>query len=121
MRVEGVPSPASRPRVTQYGTFYTKPYQEWLAACQQQIAKARSATLAGLLWCAVEIIVPRPKTTKLHTPRGDADNYVKGVLDGGTKAGAWGDDSQIVLLVSLKRFSDPGEAPGAIIRVGELN
>jgi Holliday junction resolvase RusA-like endonuclease len=80
----------------------------------------QAAKLSGALWCAVEVVVQRPKTTKLSMPRGDVDNLVKAVLDGGTKAGVWGDDGQIELLLARKRWTEPGEEPGAIINCGEL-
>lgn len=121
-RVVGTPSPASRPRVTRFGTYYTKPYAEWMAACQKQMAEQiTSAKLKAGIWCAVEIICTKPKTGKLMLPRGDIDNYVKGVLDGGTKAGVWGDDAQIEFLLATKRYAKPGEDPGAIINAGVLN
>jgi Holliday junction resolvase RusA-like endonuclease len=119
LRVEGSPSPACRPRVSKWGTYYAKPYAEWLATCQRQMA-TQAAKLSGALWCAVEVVVQRPKTTKLEMPRGDVDNLVKAVLDGGTKAGVWGDDGQIELLLARKRWTEPGEEPGAIINCGEL-
>lgn len=122
-RVVGIPSPASRPRVTRFGTYYTKPYVTWMADCQRQMVDQINASVLaghGHIWCAVEVIVAKPKTTKLSLPRGDVDNYVKGVLDAGTKAGIWGDDVAIELLLARKRFTVPGEEPGAIITAGVL-
>jgi Holliday junction resolvase RusA-like endonuclease len=118
MRVLGTPSPASRPRVSRFGTYYVKPYQVWMASCQQQMAEQAKSIPAGNLVCAVEVLVEKPKTSKLTIPRGDVDNLAKGLLDGATKAGVWGDDGQITTLIVRKRFTLPGEAPGAIIHVG---
>lgn len=124
-RVVGTPSPASRPRVTRFGAYYTKPYAEWMAACQKQLAEQIDGrgllALADGIWCAVEIICRKPPTGKLKIPRGDVDNYVKGVLDGGTKAGVWGDDVAIEFLLVTKRYAKPGEDPGAIINAGVLS
>jgi Holliday junction resolvase RusA-like endonuclease len=108
--------------VTRFGTYYSKPYAEWMAACQKQIAEQipHGAPLKATIWCAVEIICAKPRTGKLLLPRGDIDNYVKGVLDGGTKAGVWGDDAQIEFLLATKRYSKPGEEAGAIINAGVL-
>jgi len=119
-RVVGTPSPACRPRVTRFGTYYAKAYETWMADCQRQLAAQVTTPLTGNLWCAVEIICTKPRTGKLELPRGDVDNYGKGVLDGGTKAGVWGDDGQIEFFLITKRYGRPGEEPGAIINAGVL-
>lgn len=119
-RVISEPSPACRPRVTRWGTYYTKPYETWMADCQKQLAAQVSEPLKGALWCAVEIICTKPRTGKLMLPRGDVDNYVKGVLDGGTKARVWGDDGQIEFLLATKRYVRQGEEPGAVVNCGVL-
>jgi Holliday junction resolvase RusA-like endonuclease len=41
-------------------------------------------------------------------------------LDAATKAGIWGDDSQVVPLASTKRFTEPGEEPGVYLHIGRL-
>lgn len=121
LRVEGVPSPASRPRVTRWGAYYTPAYEAWKSACQTQVAEQLAgSSRAGALWCAVTVIVAKPRTSKLTRPVGDADNYVKPVLDGMTKAGAWRDDSDVELLVACKRFARPGEEPGAEVHFGVI-
>jgi Holliday junction resolvase RusA-like endonuclease len=122
-RVVGTPSPACRPRVTRFGTYYAKAYETWMADCQKQMAVQIDPAVLALqdgIWCAVEIIVTKPRTGKLMLPRGDIDNYVKGVLDGGTKAGIWGDDVAVEFLLATKRYARPGEEPGAIINAGVL-
>jgi Holliday junction resolvase RusA-like endonuclease len=123
MRVEAEPSPASRPRVSRFGTYYTKPYATWKAACQQQMASQIQGEIGPIgtrLAAVVEVIVQKPKTTKLTAPKGDVDNYAKGVLDGATQAGVWGDDTQVHVLVVTKRWTEPGEEPGAIVHIGAL-
>jgi len=43
--------------VTRFGTYYTKPYAEWMAACQKQLAEQiTSEALKNGIWCAVEIV-----------------------------------------------------------------
>lgn len=106
--------------MTRFGTYYTKPYETWMADCQKQMAAQITVPLKGNLWCAVEILCAKPKTGKLELPRGDLDNFVKGVLDGGTKAGVWGDDGQIEFLLTTKRYTRLGEEPGAIVNAGVL-
>lgn len=106
--------------MTRFGTHYTKPYETWMADCQKQMAAQITVPLQGNLWCAVEIICAKPRTGKLELPRGDVDNYLKGVLDGATKAGVWGDDGQVEFLLTTKRYARPGEDPGAIVNCGVL-
>ena len=121
MRVEAEPSPARR--VSRFGTYYAKPYATWKAACQQQMAAQIQREIGPIgtrLAAVVEVIVQKPKTTKLTAPKGDVDNYAKGVLDGATKAGDWGDDTQVHVLVAAKRWTEPGEAPGAIVHIGAI-
>lgn len=102
-------------------TYYAESYQKWCADVQRQVAvQAAGKTLKGKLVCLVDIIIQKPKTTKLLTPRGDVDNYVKGCLDGVTKTGLWDDDTQVEVLISSKRWTQPGESPGAAIHIGEI-
>tara|TARA_R110002072_G_scaffold151470_2_gene300808 strand:- start:17204 stop:17422 length:219 start_codon:yes stop_codon:yes gene_type:complete len=66
--------------------------------------------------------VQKPKTSKLLSPRGDADNYGKAILDAITghrsdPKGYWNDDSQIWRLISDKVFAKPGETPGHYVTV----
>lgn len=69
----------------------------------------------------METVCARPKTTKLHAPRGDSDNYAKAPLDAATKAGVWGDDAQVIPLTSVRRWTEPGEEPGVYLHIGELD
>lgn len=64
------------------------------------------------------VAVEKPKTTKLAYPRGDQDNYEKGIYDAITQSGAWwNDDNQIVKGVFEKRWAEPGEAEGYYIQI----
>ena len=121
LRVEAIPSPASRPRVSKFGTYYAKSYATFMAACHKQMAAQWGGeALTGPLASVAEIIIPKPKTGKRAWPIGDSDNYGKGVLDGATKAGVWIDDDHCVVPIPLKRYADPGEKPGVILHVGKL-
>jgi Holliday junction resolvase RusA-like endonuclease len=50
-------------------------------------------------------MVPRPKTTKRLSPRGDVDNYFK-TLDS-LNGTVWKDDDQIVWAIMVKDYGDP--------------
>jgi Holliday junction resolvase RusA-like endonuclease len=105
------PVPASRPRVTRWGTYHAKPYKNWLDSAAE--------FLPGLdepldpdetLLVIIESICTRARTSKLLRPKGDVDNYAKGPMDAITHAGGyWQDDVQVVALVSTKRFAAKDE------------
>jgi Holliday junction resolvase RusA-like endonuclease len=121
IRAETTPSPTHRPRFSKFGApYYAKPYQVYHSDCQKQFAAQVTEPLQGRLACVVETIMARPKTTKLLEPKPDSDNLAKGPLDAATKAGVWGDDSQVVPMASTKRWAEPGEAPGVILHIGRL-
>lgn len=110
LRVDLNPVPASRPRVTRWGTYYTKTYKNWMAEAAKLIPEPR-AKLEGNLEVFVSIVVDKPKTTKRSNPRGDIDNYLKAIFDALTKAGYWIDDDQITKLEAVKRFTEKDELP----------
>lgn len=106
------PVPASRPRVTKWGSFYPATYTKWTAAAKDILA-VKGDKLEGAIALYVEHVIPRPKTSKLGAPHPDIDNLTKAPMDLLTKDGrVWDDDKQVVLLVALKRFADPGEEHG---------
>jgi Holliday junction resolvase RusA-like endonuclease len=106
------PVPASRPRVTRWGVYYTATYTTWRKAALPLAEKYIGPKHEGPLAVFVENIVEKPKTSKLSFPKGDVDNYAKGPLDiiNDTER-AWVDDKQIVFLAVTKRFAEPGEQP----------
>lgn len=105
------PLPASRPRVTKWGTYIAKPYQQWIDAAREVIPQ-------GTLWLDKNLpllvvttaVCTKARTSKLFFPRMDVDNTAKAALDIITKIGGyWADDNQIVHLVTTKRFVRPDE------------
>lgn len=113
------PVPASRPRVTRWGTYHAKPYKQWLDAAEAHLPGLTDliGPDANLL-VIVESICTRAKTSKLVRPKGDADNYAKGPLDAIThSSGYWKDDVQVVDLVSRKRFAAKGEPARTVVHI----
>ena len=115
------PVPASRPRVTKWGTFYGKNYEKFRREVRNQIHSHKGKNLFGPIVALVEIICPQPKTVERLFPRGDVDNFAKGPLDSLTSQGSfWEDDDQIVLLEVVKRFVEDKEQPRIIITYKEM-
>lgn len=119
------PTPASRPRVTRWGTYYTKTYMAWRTLADQAIPKSTKPALEGNLNALIEFVCQRPKTTKRACPRGDIDNHIKAILDAitGTKKnlkGYWNDDDQVTELHATKRWAEPSEEPHTTIRITPL-
>lgn len=113
------PVPASRPRVTRWGTYYSKTYKNWIAEATRLIEDA-DVTLHGNLFVICRALVKPARTTKLLQPKPDVDNYAKAPLDIITKAqGYWDDDHQISTLLVGKRFTLPEEQEGSHIAIFE--
>ena len=102
------PRPASRPKVTKYGTYFGKPYTIFRQTAQPYAnAYQGPPPIQGPVVILIEIVCTKPKTGKLLHPRGDTDNYVKGVMDIMTKSNNfWSDDVQVVALYAYKRYAE---------------
>ncbi len=114
------PVPASRPRVTRWGTYFNKTYANWKKIAEEQakeflfIEKFKYA----LFVVTVESVIQKARTSKLSTPTPDVDNLAKGPLDAITKAQTvWADDKQIVGLLTTKRFALADEEPHTQVTV----
>lgn len=125
------PVPASRPRVTRWGTYYLKTYKSYKDAAHEAIPVCKEETLDCELTADIEFICYRPKTTKLLSPRGDIDNHMKAILDAvvgqaATKKQACrlkhyiSDDDIISHVTALKRYAEPHEEPCTIITVSKI-
>lgn len=108
------PVPASRPRVSKWGTYHAKPYKNWLESAADFLQGVSPPFDKGdHISAQVEIVCTRAATSKLTRPKGDIDNYVKATLDAINHAeGYWEDDVQVTALTARKRFAKPGEAAG---------
>lgn len=121
--IDTKPVPASRPRVSKWGTYYAKTYRNWRDEAHKLLQEARSKHEpdTGPLLVFTEIVYPRPKSTKRAYPHGDNDNYEKAAWDVITRDERWwNDDDQIVLNVTTKRYTDKQETPGTRLHIFEL-
>ena len=111
LRLQVNPVPASRPRVSRFGTYYGKRHQAFRSSATALLSEMRERgdlpepPLSGRLKVQVIFHVKKPKHTTLKTPRGDIDNYCKILLDCCNKV-VWGDDIQVVLMFAAKAFTD---------------
>ena len=108
------PVPASRPRVSKWGTYYLKTYTKWMKQAKLHLPDGVDDPHYDKHPVAVltEFVVKRPQRTKREWPIGDIDNYEKAAWDAITKCRAvWDDDDQILFSVSSKRYTHDNEEP----------
>ena len=111
------PTPASRPRVTRWGTFYGKKYKGFKKDMDELLSDTDKEWLEGLIFADMTFFVAIPKSwskkkKKLKSGQwcdnnADLDNYEKSILD--SLSGAYfHDDRQIVQQQSKKIWADTG-------------
>jgi Holliday junction resolvase RusA-like endonuclease len=119
LKIDINPVPASRPRVSRFGTYYGPVYRKFktaIAAILTSMAVSSKSFGDKRLNVNVECVVKKPKTSILDVPRGDVDNYAKGVLDA-MNGVLWDDDDQIVKLTVSKRFAEQNEEGHILLEV----
>jgi Holliday junction resolvase RusA-like endonuclease len=75
--------------------------------------------IEGDLSVDLELVITRPKQTKLTAPRADIDNFVKAVFDA-LNGYLWEDDRQILKLYAVKQWAEVGEEGYFTIGVDRL-
>lgn len=110
------PVPASRPKVSKFGTYYTATYAKYRKEAHTWASKRIWHPTSRRLIVSCEFVCLRPRTSKLDDPKGDVDNYVKAALDVLNER-AWEDDKQIIWLLASKRFAEPNEEPHTVVNL----
>jgi len=112
--VEPMPTPRPRARAiptrgrTIVSMYHPKEYTAYKAALAAMLKErfGDSVPFSTPVSVVIDIRVKKPKTSKLHAPKPDVDNYAKGVLDAMTDAGLWTDDALVVDLVVSKGWAE---------------
>lgn len=103
------PTPASRPKVSRYGTYYGKNYTKFRRQAEIEIPNVikdhTPYSLDTPLLVIATSYVNQPRTSERDWPRGDVDNYAKAILDA-CNGIVWEDDDSILLLVTSKAWSE---------------
>jgi Holliday junction resolvase RusA-like endonuclease len=112
---------ASRPRVTRYGTFYSKNYEAFRKVVGEWLDKQKLKHLQGCIRARFIFNMPIPKSWSKKkkeelngaymNSRKDLDNLEKSVLDV-LQGRIFDDDCQIVKMLAEKRWT---AGPGNVI------
>jgi len=111
----GEPIPWPRPRVARNGGVYVhEKARAWMNCIilYATVAKKAAPMITGQVAVSLRFLLPK-------AARGDIDNYIKGVLDGITKAGVWKDDRQVKKLYTELVTCDSVQAPGVCVEITE--
>jgi len=117
--VNHTPVSASRPRVTQYGTFYLKKYNDYRKLLKKEFSSINfdCDKEKKYLKLTIKFYIPIPKSyTKkrreeikeikyLHNIKPDLDNLLKAILDG-MNENYYKDDAEICILNSEKYYTE---------------
>ena len=75
--------------------------------------------IEGDLAVDLELVITRPKQTKLTAPRADIDNFVKAIFDS-LNGYLWEDDRQVLKLYAIKQWAEKEEEGYFTIGVDKL-
>ena len=111
------PTPASRPRISRWSTYYGKNHQKFVEAMKIATANSNVAPYESEIKACVNFFVPMPRTWskkkklehmgKYANNHKDIDNYCKLLFDC-LNGIYYKDDKQIVGLATNKYWSDTG-------------
>ena len=110
------PSPASRPRVTKFGTYYPKNHKTCERAYLSFLRGLDIKEFTGPVFLSLVFHLTKPKSAKRELPsvKPDIDNYSKLIMDCLEKVGAF-KDGQVCTLHASKIYSER-EGVGVVIK-----
>lgn len=111
------PVPASRPRVSRWGTYYPKRHKEYWAAALDLLERNPLDPITKPVGVNVTFRLQKARTSRLDDPHPDIDNLMKMVFDLMTEIGVWKDDKQVVRVSATKVFALPGQEAGTHITI----
>jgi len=119
------PVSASRPRISKFGSYYSKSYMAYRKETHEflkTIASKYPIKDKQLFEVHTEFICYKPKSpSNKDCPRYDLDNMLKAIWDAITHAKmVWHDDIQIIRSRSSKRYQKKGEPYGTKITIIEV-
>ena len=97
------PVPASRPRVSKFGTYYGKKYTKFREEIKPILDEMDMTILSGPLVLSLTFNISKPKTSKLDYPSPDIDNFCKAIMDS-LHGYLYEDDKQVIHLQASKQF-----------------
>ena len=123
------PVPASRPRVTRWGTYFPKRYTQFRKQFSQLLDQYNTQLHEGVLSISLDFFLQIPKSwsnkKKLakegkHADNNvDLDNLVKACLDG-LEGRYYENDKQIVIIRTRKFHSINGRIEFELASIGEM-
>ncbi len=122
--IQGNPVPQGRPRFVRIGKgvrTYDPPKSRLWKECVRLQAKAKGIKpIEGAIKIELTFVCEKPKKPVNSYPRGDLDNFVKGLKDS-LNGIAYKDDSQIVRLIASKEYEeDDGYKPCVLVRIEQI-
>lgn len=119
------PVSASRPRISKYGSYYSKSYMNYRAETHKflkSIRKDYPIDETSLFKVELEFLCYKPKKpSNKDCPRYDIDNLIKAPLDAITYSEMiWKDDIQILEVKAKKRYTEDGEVHGTKIIITKV-
>lgn len=108
--IDGTAIPQGSKAISRAGFMYesNKNLKAWRKHVTETLTKQhKGKQLLGALAVRITVKFARPKTVtrKNVTVKPDVDKLARAILDSGTDAGIWGDDSQIIDLRITKDYT----------------
>lgn len=104
----------------------SKRWPEWkkvvqVFALEERNKRGLRDRYSGPVTLTVTFLLPKPQRppNERHVTRPDLDKLVRGICDALTGI-LWVDDSQVGVIMAVKRYAEPNEVPSVLIRVARV-